>query len=215
MHRRSSVLLAAPVFLAAGVLGVVLAGAQPPASTAPVTSQPTTSLAALTWLAGRWEGRLKAGKAEELWFAEEHWSEPRGGLMMGMFRLSDATGRTIVLELETFRELAPAEAPPGGAIELRFRHFNHELEPLEEKGATPTMRLTAAGPERFVFEAPSADELRPNTPLRLVITRMGPDEFRAQVDSVRDGQEVQILDFVMRRGAGSSPTTRPGAGAPR
>jgi hypothetical protein len=181
-----------PIALA-GALGAVLAAGPQPPVTAPAATQPVVSLAALTWLAGRWEGELQAGHAEE------HWSEPRGGLMMGMFRLVNPAGRTVVLELETFRQIPSGDGLPGGAIELRFRHFNADLEPAEEKGATPTLRLAEAGPERFVFEDAYPDTPRPNTPRRLILTRTGPDEFRVQVDSMRDGKEVQIMDFQMRR----------------
>jgi hypothetical protein len=79
------------------------------------------SVDALAWLAGRW-----VGDDEDARF-EETWSEPRDGVMLGMFRL--------------FRDGAPrfyellALAGEEDRLVFRFRHFDPELVGWEERAA--------------------------------------------------------------------------------
>ena len=82
----------------------------------------------LAWLAGGWQGSMPNG-----WF-EDHWSEPRAGMMMGMFRKIGPDGKTVVLEFEQI-----IETPSG--IEFRFKHFSADLEPWEESKQPLTLRL--------------------------------------------------------------------------
>ena len=63
----------------------------------PAAAKPAGTVADLSWLVGRWQGRMQGPRGLQL---EQHWTEPRSGVMMGMFRLSDPTDNNRVLLLE-------------------------------------------------------------------------------------------------------------------
>jgi hypothetical protein len=96
---------------------------------------PPTSVEALAWMAGTWEGREASGvEMEEVWLA------PKGGSMLGLHR-DVAGGRTASFE---FLRIAAEKdgvvywASPGG------------------RPATP-FKLTESGPRRAVFANPAHD----------------------------------------------------------
>lgn len=102
----------------------------------PSTPLPS-GIEAVAWLAGRWVGEDGGDRLEE-W-----WSEPHGGMMLGMFRWHrDGAPR--------FYELMSIEPQDGGLV-FRIKHFDPGLIGWEEKGEAVTLDLVALEPDRATF----------------------------------------------------------------
>jgi len=102
------------------------------------TPAPSAQLQDMAWLAGHWVGEALGGTVEEIW------SPPRGGAMMGMFRLVK-DGETAFYELMTI-------LPEDGSLLLRLKHFNANLGGWEEKDDTVEFPLVAIADGAFRFE---------------------------------------------------------------
>lgn len=84
------------------------------------TAKPTpATIEDMKWLAGTWRGKGMGGEVEEIW------SEPQGGVMMGMFRFMQ-DGKLQMLEMMTLSE-------KDGVISLKVKHFSPDLVAWEEK----------------------------------------------------------------------------------
>lgn len=134
----------------------------------------------LAWLAGQWVGEMGDGRFEE------YWSEPRAGMMIGMFRLVGPDGKTTILEFEQFIETADG-------LELRFRHFSSDLEPREEAKQPLTLRLHHLDDESVVFVDPHPDSAKEDHPHRIVITRQGKNRYFSEVFVLRAGVEQRVF----------------------
>lgn len=99
---------------------------------------PSAAVEDMAWMTGHWVGEALGGTAEEIW------SPPRGGAMMGMFRLVK-DGRTAFYELMTI-------VPEDGSLVLRLKHFNADLTGWEEKEKTVDFPLVAVANGTFHFE---------------------------------------------------------------
>jgi len=99
---------------------------------------PTAPVEDMAWLAGHWTGEALGGTVEEMW------SPPRGGAMMGMFRLVKE-GETVFYELMTI-------VAEEGSLVLRLKHFNADLTGWEEKETTVDFPLVAIADGAFRFE---------------------------------------------------------------
>jgi hypothetical protein len=102
---------------------------------------PLATLSAVAWLAGHWAGPALGGEAEELW------SPPRAGSMMGMYRLV-RDDKVVFYELLTLVE-------EGGSLVLRLKHFNSDLTGWEEKQKTVDFRLVGVAEGVVHFEGMS------------------------------------------------------------
>jgi hypothetical protein len=89
--------------------------------------RPAAKVADLAWLAGRWIGEGLGGQAEETW------SEPAAGAMVGYFRLV-REGKPVFYEIMT---LVEAE----GSVEMRLKHVNPDMTGWEEKNDFVTFKL--------------------------------------------------------------------------
>jgi hypothetical protein len=78
----------------------------------------TATLSDFAWLAGHWTGPGLAGAAEETW------TGPAGGSMLGMYRLV-REGKVVFYEILTLTE-------KDGSVVLRLKHFNPDLTGWEE-----------------------------------------------------------------------------------
>jgi Domain of unknown function (DUF6265) len=107
----------------------------------PGAKSPEATLADMAWLAGRWVGTALGGEAEEVW------SPPKAGSMMGMYRLV-RDGKPVFYEFQTLAE-------EGGSLVLRLKHFNPDLTGWEEKQKTVDFRLVAVGERIVQFEGMS------------------------------------------------------------
>lgn len=118
---------------------------------------PRAQVEDMNWLAGHWVGEALGGTVEEIW------SPPRGGAMMGMFRLvKDA--ETVFYELMTI-------VPENGSLVLRLKHFNADLTGWEEKQDTVDFPLVEVAGNAFHFDGlsfrrESADRVRVHLAMR-------------------------------------------------
>lgn len=85
----------------------------------------------MAWLAGTWTGEALGGLSEEIW------SQPRDGVMMGMYRLT-RKGKPVFYEILTLAE-------ERGSLIIRLKHFNPDLTGWEEKNQTVDFPLVAKG----------------------------------------------------------------------
>jgi hypothetical protein len=107
----------------------------------PGAKSPQATLADMAWLAGRWVGPALGGEAEEIW------SPPKAGSMMGMYRLV-RDGKPVFYEFQTLVE-------EGGSLILRLKHFNPDLTGWEEKQKTIDFPLAGLGEGIVQFEGMS------------------------------------------------------------
>lgn len=95
----------------------------------PGVAGPPATIADMAWLAGTWRGDGLGGTSEEIW------SEPQGGVMLGMYRhLKD--GKPVFYELLTLSEV-------DGSLEIRLKHFHPDLRGWEERDASVAFPLVA------------------------------------------------------------------------
>jgi hypothetical protein len=141
------------------------------------------------WLTGRWEGHL-AGYPNAV--AEMTFSAPHARLMVGMMRLTQGD-TVLVVEL-----ISIVDAPTGP--ELRFRHFSPQLE-ASEPTFRQTMRLTAHGPEREVFENIVAydKDLVSTQPRTAIYVRRGADGFIAHSDIIGSNGKPDVIEVSYTR----------------
>jgi hypothetical protein len=92
----------------------------------------------LAWIAGNWRAEALGGMAEEIW------SGPEAGTMMGMFRLI-RNGRLAFYEILRLAE-------DGDSVTLRLKHFNADLTGWEEKDGFVEFRLVRLDGERAWFD---------------------------------------------------------------
>ena len=112
-----------------------------PASTpaTPATPAASVTIEDAAWLAGSWEGEFLGG------FAEETWSEPSDGAMMGMFRhLKD--------DSVAFYEFFTLVEDDEHGLALRLKHFHPDLRGWEEKDRFVEFPLVTIGEDELVFD---------------------------------------------------------------
>ena len=91
----------------------------------------------LAWLAGRWVGDDGDERNEETW------SEPYGGMLLGMFRAHRAGA-------PRFYELFAVE-PEDGRLVMRIKHFRPGLHGWEERDEAVTLDLVAVRDGEAIF----------------------------------------------------------------
>lgn len=198
-----------------GVLGVVLiaalpcvsfaqnpsgAGTQsaldPPASSAsakseasntdiPNPSSPKPTLGEFAWLAGHWQGAWGPRVAQQVW------SAPKAGVMMGTFQLAE-NDKTLVLELFTV-----VDGPEG--IKFHLRHFTPSLVAWEQPGPT-VLDLASADAKSIVFENPLDGQ-----PKRTTITRVDADTYISRSEVVPEKGDPQVTEITYHRIKEASP----------
>lgn len=113
----------------------------------------------LAWLAGHWVGEGFGGTVEEVW------APPRGGSMMGMFRL-------VVDERVVFYELFAVAREADGTWAMRLKHFNPDLSGWEEKDKSLLWPVELDGERRAVI-GPVTYELQESGALHAEVTTGG------------------------------------------
>lgn len=131
------------------------------------------------WLQGRWQGTWGPR------IAEQCWSSPKAGMMLGTFRLVE-NDKTLVLEMFTLVE------KPGG-ITLYFRHFTPELVPWEKADAT-TLTLVSLDSQHMTFENAVNGQPKHST-----FVRVNPDTFISRSEIVPDTGETQVIEITYHR----------------
>lgn len=85
-------------------------------------NSPPAAVEELAWLEGHWTADALGGTAEEIW------SAPKAGAMMGMFR-AEREGEISFYEFFTIQQ-------KNGTLLLQIKHFNGDLTGWEEKNET-------------------------------------------------------------------------------
>jgi hypothetical protein len=134
---------------------------------------PPATLEAMKWLVGHWKGTGLGGVSEEMW------SEPAGGVMMGMYRL-------VINGKPSFYEFIHL-AEENGSVVMKLKHFNADLTAWEEKERFVTFRLVKLGLNEAHFDGltfrRSVDRLQIFLALRDKEGKVREEEFR--LDRVR------------------------------
>ena len=90
------------------------------------------------WLAGNWQGEGLGA------FVEETYSAPRGGTMIGMFRMVEAE-KPVFYEMMTIFE-------DGGTLMYRLKHYDPKLVGWEEKDKSVDFAFIKHERNRFYFD---------------------------------------------------------------
>jgi hypothetical protein len=98
---------------------------------------PPATLADVRWLTGAWRGTGMGGLADEMF------SEPAAGAMIGTFRLLIG-GKVVFYQFLTMVE-------EDGSLALKLKHFNADLTGWEEKDRFVTFRLVRITPTEAFF----------------------------------------------------------------
>lgn len=149
----------------------------PPPKPQVVSQKPT--IEDFAWLEGRWQGNWGPR------IAEQCWSSPRAGMMIGTFRLVE-NKKTLVLEMFTL-----IEKPEG--ISFYFRHFTPELVPWEKSDAT-TLSLVTLDSQHMTFENSVNGQPKHST-----FVRVDPDTFISRSEIVPDSGETQVIEITYHR----------------
>lgn len=131
------------------------------------------TLADLQWMCGPWTGDLGPQQVEE------NWSEPKGGTMSTMIRLTSET-ETIMIELISIREA-------DGSLILHLRQFSPALEPV----LIQDMPLAALTATSALFDGPEDGRIK-----HLGYRAMGSDKMEVDV-TLLDGT---VLTAGLERG---------------
>ena len=155
------------------VLAIALIGI-----TVPGVAAAGPGLSSLTWLSGQWARKDAGG------LAEEHWSTPAGGAMMGMFRLVK-DGKVVFYELLTITE-------EGGKLVLRIRHLDSALNPWASEAKGPLTYRGKAGKGKAVFHN-KTDKVQ-----RMEFSKRGKNRLRIRLVSIVKKRE-KYMDFDFKR----------------
>ncbi|MGH9733590.1 MAG: DUF6265 family protein [Candidatus Acidiferrales bacterium] len=136
-------------------------------------------LADLAWLAGRWVGKWGPRTAEQTW------TPPQAGQMLGTFRLFEDS-HTLLVELYALNQ------KPGG-VELRFRHFTPDLVPWEKSAATQ-LSLMSSDSKKWVF-LNSVD----GQPKRSIIIRVDSDTYTLRSEISAGDGPMRVVDITFHR----------------
>lgn len=143
------------------------------------TAGKAAELSDLGWLEGRWVGRWGPRTAEQFW------TGPKGGLMLGVFRLFE-DNHTLLIEVFTL------EQRPDGVV-FRFRHFTPDLVPWENSSAT-RLTLQTYDSKKWVFLNSSNGE-----PKRSMIIRVDPDTYTLRSEISSGKGPLRVVDITFRR----------------
>lgn len=150
----------------------------------PAASRPAVpAVSDLWWLCGQWVGDWNGERIEE------HWSEPEGGAMMGMCRMTRGTQRV----LYEFLLIEPGESGPV----YRVRHFRREMKALEESPHAFAWLRGERG--EAVFENPDHD-----MPRRIIYRQKGDDAREVVLEGEVNGKQA-VERFTMKRMAAAHP----------
>jgi len=136
----------------------------------------------LAWMEGRWTGNAFGGMAEEIW------SRPAGGAMMGMFRLIDEHGKVSLYEFLLVEEDARG-------LHLSFKHFGKGHEAWEKEGPL-TFDIESWTERRFQF----ASKDKAQSPTHMLYARTDQDQMLVTVQTIRDEAEPESYDMIFERG---------------
>lgn len=123
------------------------------------------------WMAGHWKGEALGGIVEDIW------APPRGGAMVGLFRLTTDKGIGFY-EIITIGE-------QDGVFMMRLKHFTAELHGWETKDETVDFILSDKGENIWYFKA-------------LTIERHSEDAMTIYV-RLKNSEGTNVVPFRFRR----------------
>lgn len=132
---------------------------------------PPARVTDFAWLEGHWQAEALGGTANEIW------SAPAGGTMVGMFRLIK-DGEAGFYEIFTLTE-------ENETVLLRLKHFNADLTGWEEKDETVDFPLVTLEEDQAFFEG-------------LTYQRRGPDEIQVYL-AMRTKDGAREVPFAWKR----------------
>jgi len=149
------------------------------AASSPAAAAPKSVLDNFAWLEGRWRGEWGPRIAEQAWLG------PKGGEMLGVFRLAEAD-KTLVIELFTLVE-------NSDGVNFYFRHFTPQLLPWEKSDAT-VLNLAKFDTTTFDFENPSN-----GMPKRSILTRIDADTYTSRSEIIPESGDMQVIEITYHR----------------
>ncbi len=120
------------------------------------------------WIAGSWKGDALGGVAEETW------SAPSGGTMLGMFKLTK-DGETVFSEIMSI-------VPMENSIAMVLKHFNADMTGWEEKDEYESFPLLKITPDALYFDG-------------LTIRKKGSKKITVYVSATGEGGKLSELKF--------------------
>ncbi len=126
-------------------------------------STPRATLRDMSWLVGAWSGPAMGGTAEEVW------SPPSAGTMVGSFKLTK-DGEILFYEFMLLVE-------EQGSLILKLKHFNADFTAWEDKADYIRFPFIRADDDAVHFSG-------------LSFYQVSPDELHVYV-ALRDGQDVE------------------------
>jgi hypothetical protein len=154
--------------------GALLALAGLPLASQEPAAAPTLDDA--VWLTGFWHTPSGVNGA---W--EEHWTIPRGGGMIGMFRIKQRPANM-------YKVLLIEEDKDG--VWMRLRHFGAKMQ--DEDKEPLRFKLISAADKKLVFENPDKEKLK-----RITYQFEAPSGMSVTIEGQRDGKPVSgTLKFV-------------------
>lgn len=136
------------------------------------TNMPAAKVDDVAWLSGNWVAEAFGGLAEDIW------SDPAGGAMVGMFR-SVTKGEVNFYEIFTISEIEES-------LILRLKHFNEDLTGWEEKNVTQDFKLVSISDEGVWFEG-------------FTILKKGSNEYQVFLAMGSSDGEVEEIEFNFTR----------------
>jgi hypothetical protein len=112
--------------------------AQSTVRTEPKAEAARATLADISWIAGQWQGKGLGG------IAEETWSHPASGSMVGMFRII-RNDKVWFYELMVISE-------ENRSLTLRLKHFHSDMKGWEEKDRTVDFKLVRVDDKGVWFD---------------------------------------------------------------
>jgi Domain of unknown function (DUF6265) len=103
-----------------------------------IQSKEPASIDIISWLAGSWKGEAFGGDVEEIW------SQPIGGTMIGMFRMS-SKGKVQFMEFEEIVE-------QDGSLVFKVKHFTQAFIGWEEKEKSIEFPLVSTADNEAHFD---------------------------------------------------------------
>ncbi len=183
--------------LATRLIALVVVAWWPAAALVVHAQAPPMSLQDVAWLTGHWAGRTAQGR-----HIEEVWMPAHGGHMLGVFRWERGLGQWL-FELLTLDEAETVGGVVGpftsdrwsrSALRLRIKHFDRQLQGMEERNASTTLQLVEATADRLTFEMKDGARI-----VRVGYVRTGPDSLRATFDETEPGKSAVHIEFPYER----------------
>jgi hypothetical protein len=110
---------------------------------------PHADINIVSWLSGRWKGEAFGGVAEEIW------SQPAGGSMIGMFRLIDKG----TIAFSEFEEIVEQD----NQLIFKVKHFTPAFVGWEEKEKSVDFKLLSSTENEIRFDGLTLAKIDNNT----------------------------------------------------